>query len=112
MTNHIHMIISISGERGFYRQYELSRKLSSERQEQSPCPTIGNIICSLKSITTKKANKQHNTSGRKIWQFRFHDHIIRNEQEYQKISHYIDTNPQTWENDCFYGIVKNIEKGI
>ncbi len=36
MPNHMHMIIEI------------------ERQEQSPCPTIGDIICTLKSITTKK----------------------------------------------------------
>ena len=88
MPNHIHVIIFI------------------KRQEQSPCPTIGDIICAYKSITTKMCNKKdNNTNGRKIWQFRFHDHIIRNEAEYQKIWEYIDTNHLKWQNDCYYSDV-------
>ncbi|MFY7664773.1 transposase [Flavobacterium sp.] len=31
------------------------------------------------------------------WQSRFHDHIIRNYNEYQRISDYIVNNPQKWE---------------
>ncbi len=30
------------------------------------------------------------------WQTRFHDHIIRNHQEYQRIANYIDNNPANW----------------
>ena len=84
MPNHIHMIIHI------------------ERQEQSPCPTVADVICTFKSITTKKSNLLDNITGRKIWQFRYHDHIIRNEKEYQKIQEYIDTNPQKWADDCYH----------
>ncbi len=84
MPNHIHLIIEI------------------ERQEQSPCPTIGDIICALKSITTKKSNLCDNIKGCKIWQFRYYDHIIRNEKEYQKIWEYVDTNPRLWEQDYLY----------
>jgi len=32
----------------------------------------------------------------------FHDHIIRDEREYQKIWQYIDENPMKWEEDCYY----------
>ena len=35
------------------------------------------------------------------WQSRFHDHIIRNDKEYQRISDYIVNNPDTWKNDKF-----------
>ncbi|MEG0090804.1 MAG: transposase, partial [Oscillospiraceae bacterium] len=84
MPNHIHLIILL------------------ERQEQSPCPTIGDIVCVIKSISTKNANKIEHKTGRKIWQFRFHDHIIRTQAEYQKIWQYIDTNPSKWQEDCFY----------
>lgn len=31
------------------------------------------------------------------WQSRFHDHIIRNHAEYQRISYYIVNNPKKWE---------------
>jgi hypothetical protein len=37
-----------------------------------------------------------------VWQTSFHDHIIRNQHDYQRIWEYIDTNPQKWQEDCFY----------
>lgn len=37
-----------------------------------------------------------------VWQKSFHDHIIRNEEEYQKIWLYIEANPMNWGKDCFY----------
>ena len=37
-----------------------------------------------------------------IWQRNFHDHIIRNEEEYFKISNYILNNPRNWDKDKFY----------
>ena len=38
----------------------------------------------------------------KVWQRSFHDRIIRNQAEYEKIWSYIETNPNRWEEDCFY----------
>ena len=89
MPNHIHAIISINLD-------------LEARQEQSPCPTIGDIICAYKSITTKLCNKNDNITGRKIWHFRFHDHIIRNQYEYQRIWQYINENPAKWAEDRYY----------
>lgn len=36
------------------------------------------------------------------WQSRFHDHIIRNDAEYQRISDYIINNPSKWGDDKFH----------
>jgi REP element-mobilizing transposase RayT len=36
------------------------------------------------------------------WQKSFHDHIIRNETDYDRIAEYIENNPATWRNDCFF----------
>ena len=36
------------------------------------------------------------------WQPRFHDHIIRNTQSYEKIKNYIIENPSKWTDDKFY----------
>ena len=99
MPNHIHMIIAIN------------RTQQERRQEQSPCPTnttpnptvaIGDIVCALKSITTKRANQYDDIKGRKIWQTRYHDHIIRGEEEYLKIWQYVDENPAQWAEDRYY----------
>lgn len=98
MPNHIHMIIWINN----IHENNLNRSQCKPRQEQSPCPTIGDFICALKSMSTKRANEKDNVKGRKIWQYRYHDHIIRNEKEYQVISKYICENPQKWEQDCYH----------
>ncbi len=37
-----------------------------------------------------------------IWQPRFHDHLIRNEYEMNRIQEYIKNNPSNWEKDIFY----------
>ena len=36
------------------------------------------------------------------WQSLYHDHIIRNDAEYQRIKNYIINNPQNWNNDSFH----------
>ena len=85
MPNHIHLILSIENDgRG------------------NPSPTISNVIGWLKYNITKQINKTHNKVGENIFQRSFHDHVIRDEDDYLKIWNYIDTNPQKWEDDCFY----------
>jgi putative transposase len=87
MPNHIHAIISID---------------RPVRAEQSPAPTISEIICTFKSITAKTANKMDGTPGRQIWQRSFNDHVIRCDEEYTEIWRYIDDNPRKWEEDGLF----------
>jgi REP element-mobilizing transposase RayT len=61
--------------------------------------TISSIIGSYKSAVTKHANRLGIENG---WQTRFHDHIIRNDNEYQKISDYIFNNPNLWNEDRYF----------
>ena len=61
--------------------------------------TISAIVRSYKSAVTKHVNWLGLESG---WQSRFHDRIIRNHQEYQRISEYIIANPASWEEDRFF----------
>ena len=84
MPNHIHAIIIIK----------------QKTAGASPCPTLSDIVCSFKSITTRKCHCVKPSQN--IWQRSFHDHIIRGENDYLKILSYIETNPQKWNEDCFY----------
>ncbi len=61
--------------------------------------TISTIIRSYKSAVTKHANRLGFENG---WQSLFHDRIIRDDDEYQKINNYIENNPLNWENDTFF----------
>ena len=54
----------------------------------------------FKGAATRRAKMEiamHN-----IWQRNYHEHIVRNEEEWNKIANYIYLNPQTWEEDQYY----------
>jgi REP element-mobilizing transposase RayT len=61
--------------------------------------TISSIVGSYKSAVTKHARRLGFDFG---WQTRFHDHIIRDDAEYQRINDYIESNPANWAKDKFY----------
>ncbi|MFZ6666158.1 hypothetical protein [Peijinzhouia sedimentorum] len=61
--------------------------------------SVSAIIRSYQSAVTKHANRLGLENS---WQPRYHDHIIRNEEEFQRITYYIKTNPENWEKDKFY----------
>ncbi len=61
--------------------------------------TISSIIGSYKSAVTKYCNR---LSLPFAWQTRFHDHIIRNDESFQRISEYIKNNPSNWKDDTFF----------
>ncbi len=80
MPNHIHMILFIT--------YDDGRMISS--------PTsVLTAVGQMKRYVSKKI-------GEAIWQRSFHDHIIRDKSDYEKISKYMYENPIRWKYDCFY----------
>ena len=79
MPNHVHMILILSNEQNSdCRQIVAQYKSGVSREIHCDCP------------------------GSRIWQRSFHDHVIRNQAEYEKIWLYIEVNPQQWHKDCFY----------
>ena len=58
--------------------------------------SVSRVIDSYKSAVTKHA---HRLRCEFEWQTRFYDHIIRNENDYFRISNYIKNNPHNWDND-------------
>jgi hypothetical protein len=60
---------------------------------------LASIIRGFKSAVTTNTCKIHCGFA---WQSRFHDHIIRDDEEYQRIADYINTNPQNWNTDKFF----------
>ena len=60
---------------------------------------LGSIIRGFKSGVKSYATTNHLVFH---WQERFHDHIIRDEEEYRRIAHYIVNNPANWRKDKFY----------
>jgi len=77
----------------------ISTKRTSAASEKWNPETLGVIINQYKRICTIDSRKIHAGFG---WQSRFHDHIIRNDESFQRISEYIQNNPVNWRTDKFY----------
>ena len=86
MPNHFHMIVVIDATNG----------------TGDPSPTLGNIVAWIKYNATKDINNCANTSGIKIFQRSYHDHIIRGVKDYTEIYTYIENNPAKWAEDRYY----------
>lgn len=58
-------------------------------------PTVSRVVNQLKGYVSKKV-------GETVWQKSFHDHIIRNREDYDEIAKYIYENPLRWQYDLLY----------
>lgn len=57
---------------------------------------LASIMRGFKSAVTMQARKLNITFE---WQTRFHDRVIRDDEEFRKIAGYIEQNPDNWEKD-------------
>jgi REP element-mobilizing transposase RayT len=118
MPDHMHMIITIAEQ--------MEKKEDKEwihSNPKSPSHTIGAIIRGFKGASTKKINLFFNSTGEspfaptsespfaptsespfaptefyknKIFQRNYYEHIIRNQNDYNRIEQYILDNPKNW----------------
>ena len=77
MPDHIHLLITIL-----------------KGQSGTPVPTNKNSVISNFVSTFKRfCNREY---GNNIWQPRYYDHIIRNQEDYNYTWEYIENNPIKW----------------
>ena len=76
----------------------IKSKTGGKNEKWKP-ETIGVIINQYKRVVTINTRKIHADFE---WQPRFHDHIIRNAESFERIQNYIANNPQNWKDDKFY----------
>ncbi|WP_017713130.1 transposase [Prochlorothrix hollandica] len=61
--------------------------------------SIGAIVQTFKSHTTRKINRITQSKGKTLWQRNYYEHIVRNQESLQKIRSYIQMNPRSWASD-------------
>jgi REP element-mobilizing transposase RayT len=98
MPNHLHAILRI--ENNIVDTVETHGR-ASVPPYRSP-KSISSFVAGFKSSATKHINQYREMPGSRVWQSRFHDHIIRNNAEYQRIRVYIENNPKNWQQDKFH----------
>ena len=113
MPNHFHAIIGIG-------ENEYNSKRDTQRRDAMHCVSTTTTNHTRNDTKNKFGPQSKNLAsiirGFKIgvtkyvrlinpdfaWQSRYHDHIIRNDESYQRISEYIINNPLNWSSDQFY----------
>ena len=85
MPNHAHGIVILSGGRGGSRT--------------APTKSLGRLVGAFKTVSTKRINQMRHTPGAAVWQRNYYEHIIRNEDELNRLRQYILDNPVQWEMD-------------
>ncbi|WP_374401891.1 transposase [Flavobacterium sp.] len=86
MPNHFHLILEIDGSKVNINEIKIK--------------SLSSLMGALKTTSSKQIRDFGFIDF--AWHRSFHDHIIRNEKEYDLISNYIDRNPQKWFEDRFY----------
>lgn len=90
MPNHLHAIIMLGGV--------------DDLDNEAPLPLLGDVVGWFKSMSTRDyilgVRKGYwPPFSERLWQQRFHDHIIRTETALEKIQDYIEANPSQWQLD-------------
>jgi len=86
MPNHLHMIVWVS---------DINAETCVSKRS-----LISNTVGYIKMQVSKKIHEI--SPMQSVWQRNYHDHIIRNHEEYNKIVRYIAENPKRWQYDVLY----------
>lgn len=116
MPNHIHTIITVgaplagaqyqtSGAQNQTAGVDINNMATAkERATARVAPTVGEVVGAYKSLCVHHCLKwiSKNEPGRimgKIWQRNYYEHIVRNDEDLNRIREYINNNPGQWEMD-------------
>ena len=83
MPNHVHILLC-------FHETEIRRAGSSR-----PTQLLPRIIAAWKRFTNQDA-------GYNLWQSGYHEHVIRDENDFLRHWTYIDDNPRKWRGDEYY----------
>ena len=114
MPNHIHFIIENIGSVGADLRVCLNdsnfpkteKRVSEILGEHAGSP-LHRVLQWFKTMSTNEyirgvKNNNWIPFDGKLWQRNYWEHIIRNDQSYQKISDYIINNPSKWNDDTLF----------
>jgi len=94
MPNHLHAILVLQET-----DHKSDRKVEHGAMKGTQPGSLNSIIQNFKSVSTRRINVLRNSPGRPVWQRDYYEHIIRNEDNWARITDYIELNPILWETD-------------
>ena len=93
MPNHIHLLLTITAQTD-RAIHESPLQIGEKRSE------LSKIVGYLKMNASREIRKTLPLN--EVWQRGYHDHIVRDENDFLRIWTYIENNPLKWELDRYY----------
>ena len=101
MPNHVHRIIVIKNDDVHEKDANINRS-GTVRAGSEPTLTVkrrhplSEIIRQFKTFSARRINEERSVKGIPIWHRNYYEHIVRNDDELNKIRAYIKHNPANW----------------
>jgi REP element-mobilizing transposase RayT len=93
MPNHIHMLITISGNDAAIQT------ANSEAFRHPLAGSIPTIVRTYKASVTRRVVLLRDIPVSEVWQRNYYEHVVRNAKEHERIYAYIVANPVQWDSD-------------
>ncbi|MEI6521195.1 MAG: transposase, partial [bacterium] len=74
-------------------------RMESEHAEPVREYSLSEIVRQFKTFSAKQINKSRNSTGAVVWQRNYYEHIIRDDNDLNRIREYIVNNPANWMDD-------------
>ena len=91
MPNHIHLLLRIDADRALREA-----PLRTGESRSLLAKAIGFLNMNSSKLVHQKYPRLE------LWQRSFHEHVIRNENDYREIWEYIEANPAKWAEDRYF----------
>ena len=93
MPNHMHGIVILM------EVDDVGAGLKPAPTDLTKCYPLSEIVRAFKTFSSRHINELRKTQGVPVWQRNYHEHIVRNENELNRIREYIINNPLRWQFD-------------
>ncbi|MSQ25815.1 MAG: transposase [Dehalococcoidia bacterium] len=99
MPNHVHGVITL------HNGLSVGAGLKPAPTGDQPAPTsphihgLPEIVRALKSFSSRRINTLRGTPGTPVWQRNYYEHVVRTEDDLNRIREYIFANPTQWADD-------------
>ena len=102
MPNHLHGIVIISVVGARFPRPSVPSHATIQGAETAPLrqPTLGQIVACFKYQTAKRINLHRATPGMPVWRRNYYEHVIRDDEDLDRIRQYIQNNPAQWHLDA------------
>ena len=93
MPNHVHILFCLESSAHERRTNRFGHPVPS---------SISVIVGHIKAAVTRRLRARYKNSHLVVWQDSFHDHVIRNDKDLQRLRTYIANNPGQWVEDRYH----------